>query len=197
MPTNWKQLKAIEQKNKESIIETIGYSTPDTSGIYAFTRTDENGFKFAYIGQSLYIVSRMAQHLVGYEQHIDLSLRKHGLYNREKNPNGWLPEVLMYCAPIELDGKERYFIKKYADDGWQLRNVTGGSQGVGKTDINERKPARGYRDGVKQGEKNVIKKIAHLFDLHLKAVPKSDKPSKTAIKALEKFYEIIQGETSE
>lgn len=192
---NYIRAKAIEQKNKERIIEAIGYSTPDTSGIYAFTRTDENGFKFAYIGQSLYIVSRMAQHLAGYEQHIDLSLRKHGLYDSEKNPKGWLPEVIMYCAPMEMNRKERYFIKKYADDGWQLRNVTGGSQGVGKTDINERKPSRGYRDGVKQGERNVIKKIAHLFNLHLKAVCKADKPSKNAIKALDKFNQILQGET--
>lgn len=62
---------------------------------------------------------------------------------------------------------------------------------TGKTDINERKPARSYRDGVKQGERNVIKKVAHLFDKHLKAVYKADKPSKNAEKAMAKFNEII------
>ncbi len=68
---------------------------------------------------------------------------------------------------------------------------------IGKTDINERKPARGYHDGVAQGRKAVIREIAHLFDLHLKAACKSDKPSKNAEKALDKFYQIIQGDTEQ
>lgn len=37
-------------------------------------RTDENGFRYAYIGQAVHILTRLAQHLVGY-QHIDLSLK--------------------------------------------------------------------------------------------------------------------------
>lgn len=96
----------------------------------------------------------------------------------------------------ELNAKEREFIQRYADAGFQMRNVTSGGQDSGKTDINERKPSRGYRDGVKQGERNVIKKIAHLFDLHLTAVTKQTTPNKTQQKALDKFYEIIQGETN-
>lgn len=49
----------------------------------------------------------------------------------------------------------------------------------------------------RRGEKNVINEIAHLFDLHLKAVPKAEKPSKNAEKALTKFYQIIQGENKQ
>ena len=41
---------------------------------------DEEGIKYAYIGQAKHILTRLAQHLTGY-QHIDLSIRKHGLYS--------------------------------------------------------------------------------------------------------------------
>ena len=55
-------------------------------GQFIILRTDENGFKFAYIGQARKsILQRLASHLVGFNQHIDLSLRKHKLYS-EDNP---------------------------------------------------------------------------------------------------------------
>ncbi len=50
MPTNWKQLKAIEAKNKKRILE-ICPSANDESGIYVFLRY-EGEFKYAYIGQT-------------------------------------------------------------------------------------------------------------------------------------------------
>lgn len=190
MPTNWKQLKAIEQRNKERIL-AVNSAVHDVSGIYILTRY-ENGFKYAYIGQAKKILTRLIQHLSGYDQHIDRSLKKHGLVS-EDNPTGWYIDVKEYDES-ELDAKERELIKAYAGLGFQLRNVTSGGQDGGKTDINERKPARGYRDGVEQGRKNAIKEIKHLFDLHLKAVPKTDKPNKNAMKALDKFYNMIQGE---
>lgn len=196
MPTNWKQLKAIEQKNKKRIRYALGHDEKDDSGIYAFLRADEKGIRYAYIGkaQKQGVITRLAQHLSGYRQHIDLSIRKHGLYESLHNPYGWLVKVLEHCKPSECDEREQYYIRFYANDGWQLRNTESGGT-LGKTDINERKPARGYRDGVKQGEKSVIKKIKHLFDLHLKVVYKADKPSKNAEKAMTKFNEMIQGET--
>ena len=61
----------------------------DHGGIYFLTR-EEDGFKYAYIGQSKEsagILTRLCQHLVGYSQWIDLSLKKHKLYN-EDNPTG-------------------------------------------------------------------------------------------------------------
>lgn len=195
MPTNWKQLKAIEQKNKERIL-TVCPPARDLSGIYCFYRVGEDGLKYAYIGKSVTVLTRLASHLQGYEQHIDKSIRSHGLYSESDNPHGYKVTILVYCAASQLDAWERYYIKQWADEGYQLRNVESGGT-TGKTDINERKPSRGYRDGVKQGERNVIKQITHLFDLHLKAIYKADKPSKNAIKALDKFNALIQGESYE
>lgn len=189
---NYIRAKAIEQKNKERIIEQAP-NIEDRTGIYVLTR-EEDGIRYGYVGkaQKQGVVSRLAQHLSGYEQWIDRSIKKHGLWS-EDNPNGWFIQTYKYCDPSECDELEREYIRIYANWGFQLRNVESGGT-TGKTDINERKPARGYRDGVKQGEKNVIKKIAHLFDKHLKAVTINPTPNKTQQKALDKFYEIIQGE---
>lgn len=192
---NYVRAKAIEQKNKERILECGDFK--DENGIYVFTRIDENGVKYAYVGkaQSQGVLTRMAQHLSGYKQCIDLSIRKHGLWSND-NTTGWLPSVEHYCKPQDCDAFERQSIIEWAQAGYQLRNVESGGTS-GKTDINERKPSRGYRDGVKQGKRNVIKQIAHLFDLHLKAVTKADKPSKNAIKALDTFNSLLQGERYE
>lgn len=192
---NYIRAKAIEQKNKERILQLCP-DMQDRAGIYKFFRINEDGEKECYIGkaQKQGMLTRCAQHLAGYEQHIDLSLRKHGLYN-ENNPRGWRVMPMSYCdyAPEMCDDLERESIGYAIIHGSKVLNVESGGT-TGKTDINERKPSRGYRDGVKQGERNVIKKIAHLFDLHLKAVYKAEKPSKNAEKAMQKFNDIIQGE---
>lgn len=189
---NYIRAKAIEQRNKERIL-AVCPSVTENSGCYVLSRNDENQFRYAYIGQAKHLLTRLAQHLSGYQQHIDRSIKKHGLFDENKNPHGWQMTTIE-CAESELNERERKLIREVADKGFQLLNVTSGGQDGGKTDINERKPARGYQDGVKQGEKNVIRKIAHLFDLHLKAVTKADKPSKNAIKALDKFNSLIQGD---
>ena len=72
MPTNWKHIKAIEAKNKQQIQELCPMMH-DVSGIYILTRY-ESGFKYAYVGQAKHLLTRLAQHLSGY-QHIDLSLK--------------------------------------------------------------------------------------------------------------------------
>ncbi|MCH5165635.1 MAG: GIY-YIG nuclease family protein [Clostridiales bacterium] len=185
--TNYLRAKAIEQRNKERIL-AVNCAVRDASGIYILTRY-ENGFKYAYVGQAKKMLTRLAQHLSGYDQHIDRSLKRHGLVS-DNNPTGW-HILFQECDEGDLNTKERELIQMCADEGFQLRNVTSGGQDSGKTDINERKPSRGYREGVKQGEKNVKKQIAHLFDLHLKAVTKVEKPSKNAMKALDRFYSLI------
>lgn len=189
MPTNWKQLKAIEQKNKERILELCP-NARDSSGIYCFYRVGEDGLKYAYVGKSVTVLSRLAAHLSGYKQHIDKSIRAHGFYNELNNTYGYKISVLVYCNTAKLDEWERFYIKQWAYEGYQMRNVESGGTS-GKTDINERKPARGYRDGVAQGRNNVIREIRHLFDLHLKPVYKADKPSKNAEKAMGKFMDMI------
>lgn len=181
---NYKQVKAIEQKNKQRLLK-VNPKLNERSGIYFLLRTDEEGFKFGYIGQAKHILTRLAQHLVGY-QHIDLSLKKHGLYHEIDNPYGWTVNFLN-CSENELDEKEQLYIKQYALAGYQLRNKTSGSQGEGKRQIDEYRPAKGYRDGLAQGRKNASKEIAHLFEKHLDYKPKSDPPTKNQQKAMEKF----------
>ena len=183
---NFAQVKAIEAKNKKRFLD-VNADLNDQSGIYFLTR-EENGFKYAYIGQAKHILSRLAQHLVGY-QHIDLSLKKHGLYS-EDNPTGWRVGAKNYPLS-ELDEMEQFFILKYAQYGYQLRNKTAGGQGEGKSQIDDYKPAKGYRDGIKQGYKNASKEVANLFDKHLDYKPKSDKPNKNQEKAMEKFEAFL------
>lgn len=188
MAYNWKQVKAIESVNKKKFLE-LNNELNNDSGIYILTRIDENGFKYAYIGQAKHILTRLAQHMVGY-QHIDLSLKNHGLYS-DKNEYGW--NVIHYnFSEEELDDKEQYYIKEYADNGFQLRNKTSGSQGKGKTKINEFKPSKGYQDGLKQGYKNASKEIANLFDKHLDYLKKSDKPNKNQDRAIEKLEQFLE-----
>lgn len=185
---NIKRAKAIEQANKKIILE-VNPKVDNESGIYFLTREDEDGFKYAYIGQAKHILTRLAQHLVGY-QHIDLSLKKHKLYSSD-NPYGWKVNFLHF--PIsQLDEKEQYYIKEYALNGYQMRNKTSGSQGVGKSQIDDYKPHKGYRDGLEQGRKNLAKELSHIIDKHLVVSIRPDKQhNKFSIKAFEKFNELL------
>ena len=128
----YQQIKAIEAKNKQRIL-SVNPSITEESGIYILTR-EEGGFKFGYVGQAKHLLTRLAQHLSGY-QHIDLSIKKHGLYN-EQNPTGWKIEFV-YCAQEDLDKTEQYYIYDYALAGYQMRNKTAGGQGEGKFGIAE------------------------------------------------------------
>ena len=75
MNEHFKKAKAIEKKNKEKWL-ALNPALNEKSGIYLLTRRDANGIKYAYVGQAKHILTRLAQHLVGY-QHIDLSLKKY------------------------------------------------------------------------------------------------------------------------
>lgn len=190
MGTNWRQLKAIEAKNKQRIL-AVCPDVNDESGIYILTRHD-SGFKYAYVGQAKHLLTRLAQHLSGY-QHIDLSIKKHGLYS-DTNPTGRKIEYAN-CPEEQLDNNERLLISDYANRGYQLRNKTAGGQDSGKFGIADNRPAKGYHDGLQQGYENARKEIKHLFDLHLTATIKANKPNKTQEKALQKFYYFINGGT--
>ena len=184
---NYKQRIAVENNYKKKLLQ-IDPTLSDTSGIYFFTREDSNGFKYAYIGQAKHILSRLAEHFTGY-QHIDLSIKKHGIYS-DDNPEGWRINYIEY-PKTELDKMEQYYIKQYADNGYQLRNKTSGGQGVGKKQIADSRPIKGYRDGLIQGRKNASREIARLFEKHLNYSKKSDKPNKNQDKALAKFEEFL------
>ena len=188
---NIAKAKAIEAKNKKKWL-ALNPDLDDKSGIYFLTRTDENGFRYAYIGQAVHILTRLAQHLVGY-QHIDLSLKKHGLYS-DDNPFGWRVGFLHFPAS-ELDEQEQHYIRAYADYGYQLRNKTSGSQGEGKAKIDDYRPAKGYYDGIKQGKKSLAKELSHIAEKHLEIRLKPEKQgNKVSEKQYEKFMNLLHGE---
>ncbi len=188
---NIAKAKAIEAKNKKKWL-ALNPDLDDKSGIYFLTRTDENGFRYAYIGQAVHILTRLAQHLVGY-QHIDLSLKKHGLYS-DDNPFGWRVGFLHFPAS-ELDEQEQRYIKAYADYGYQLRNKTSGSQGEGKAKIDDYRPAKGYYDGIKQGKKSLAKELSHIAEKHLEIRLKPEKANNSVSqKQYEKFMDLLHGE---
>lgn len=187
---NYEQFKSIREKkkeNEEKILEVCP-NCPNTSGIYFLLR-EENGFKFGYIGKAKHLLDRLGSHLSGRNQHIDRSLLKHGLWS-EENPTGYKVHFLE-MEECNLDFAEQFYIKKYANAGYQLRNVESGGN-LGKTDIGERKSARGYYDGLEQGYKNAQKEIAHLFDLHLDYTTKKQPPTKLQEKALAKFKNFLE-----
>lgn len=187
---NITKAKAIEQKNKKRLL-AVNPNLDEKSGIYFLTRVDENDIKFSYVGQARNLISRMCQHMVGY-QHIDLSIKRHGLYSSE-NPYGWNINFMHF--PIsELDEKERYYITLYAKNGYQSRNKdTGG--GAGKQELGERKQPRGYHDGILQGKKTLAKDLKSIIDKHLTVNLKPEKQgNKVSQKQLEKFNELLKEE---
>ena len=69
---NYRQVFARKQAAQERI-KKVCPKADTRKGIYAFHRIDEQGFKFAYIGQSGSkdgLIGRLAEHLTGYH-HID------------------------------------------------------------------------------------------------------------------------------
>lgn len=191
MNENLRKAKAIEAKNKKRLL-VLNPNLDEGSGIYFLVRKDENGIKYAYIGQAKHLLTRLAQHLSGY-QHIDLSLKKHGLYSSE-NIYGWKIGFLHFQIS-ELDFMEKKFIQMYSNNGYQLRNKTAGGQGEGKTQIDDYRPAKGYRDGIAQGRKNLAKELTNIIDKHLCISLKEEKKNnKVSIKAFEKFNDLLYGD---
>ena len=187
-----RQAKAIESENRKRLLK-INPKLNDKSGIYFLLREDENGFKFAYIGQAKSVLQRLCSHMTGYQQHIDLSIRKHKLYS-EDNPYGWRVEFLNF-PESQLDEKEKYYIKLYADNGYQLRNVSIGGQGENRDSgsIGERKAPKGYLQGVQQGRKNMARDLSHIIDKHLVVAIKADKQgNKVSERQFEKFKELLK-----
>ena len=192
---NIAQIKAIEKKNRERLLK-MNPNLNDRSGIYFLTRTDENDISYFYIGQAVNIIQRMCGHLTGY-QHIDLSIKKRGFFS-EENPYGWKLNFINY-PKSDLDKMEQYWILEYIKKGYQCRyNKTAGGQGEGKEKINEFKPSRGYRDGLKQGEKNLARELSSIAEKHLKIEIREDKKNnKTSQRQYEKFMDLLKVGDSE
>lgn len=183
---NYAQIKAIEKKNKERILRVCPQAS-ESSGIYILTRV-ENNIKYGYVGQAQHILTRLAQHLSGY-QHIDLSIKKHGFYNEGKL-NGYHIVIMNYNESV-LNEAERHWIEVYANRGFQMRNKTLGGQDEGKKglDVDHKQP-KGYYDGLKQGYLNARREISKLFKTYLIAqINGTDGVRKQ--NALNKFNEFI------
>ena len=188
MKSNIQKVKAIESQNKRKIL-SVNQNVDESRGIYFLTRADEHGIQYAYIGQAKHLLTRLAQHLSGY-QHIDLSLKKHGMFS-EGNVYGWKINFLHYPED-ELDEHEQFWIKRYAKNGYQLRNKTAGGQGEGKKQISEYRPAKGYYDGITQGKKTLARELSHIMEKHLTVELKPEKRgNKVSEKQLEKFNRLL------
>ena len=191
MTVNYRQLYAKHNRQREQLL-AINPKLNDRPGIYFLLRTDEAGFKFGYIGQSRTVLTRLISHLNGYQQHIDLSLRKHKLWSK-KNPYGWRVEFIN-CPIDKLDDLEKKYIKKYADAGYQLRNSSLGGQGSNRAsgEISERKPPKGYKQGVRQGKKQLARSLKDIIDKHLDVQLKPEKKNnKVSQKQEQKFWEML------
>lgn len=183
---NIRQIKAIEKANRERLLK-VNPDLTDESGIYFLTRVQPEG----YIGQARHICQRLCQHLSGYDQYVDRSLKAHGLYS-ENNPYGYKVNFLPF-PESKLDEMEQYYIQKYLENGYRLKNKTAGSQGAGKVKIADFKPAKGYMDGLKQGRKNLAKELSHIIDTHLTVQLRDDKKNnKVSQRAFEKFKDLLE-----
>lgn len=187
MTNRMAQIKAIDKRNEKKLLKT-NPNLDDESGIYFLTRTDpETGIRFSYVGQALHIKQRMLGHLRGY-QHIDLSIRKHGLYSEDR-PGGWKINFKHY-PPNKLNDMERYYIILYAKQGYQSRNKdTGG--GKGKTGLGGRKPPRTYSEGKLEGKRQLAIEICKLMENYLDISIREGTEGRGATQAVEKFFNLI------
>ena len=188
---NFKKLYAKHKKQREQLL-AVNPNLNDDPGIYFLLRRSEADIKFAYIGQSRAVLTRLISHLNGYEQHIDLSLKRHKLWS-EDNPYGWRVEFLN-CPVEQLDALETYYIKQYADAGYQLRNSSLGGQGANRAsgEIGERKQPKTYTQGKIEGKKQLARDLSHIIDTHLEVkIREEKKHNKISINAYEKFKELI------
>lgn len=164
----------MKLKNAKERIHKINNNLKATSGIYLFWRTDENGKHYAYIGQSVNVFKRCAEHLLGY-QAIDLSIKKHGLFDPIKNKHGWYVKALVYCDNKYLDEYEKKYIRIYSSKpNVELKNITSGGQDAGRTNINEARPSKKYFDGVEYGYKKAIETVKEFFEKYLTFAPKQE-----------------------
>lgn len=173
---------------------------PDTSGIYILTRFDEHNFRYGYVGQSKHILTRLAQHSVGFTQHIDRSLKSHKVWSKD-NPYGWQVKWVV-CPESDLDRLEKETTLNYANLGYQMRNKTTGSQGNDKSGIADNQGGLGYRKGVQYGYEKCRKEITEYFDKYLTptikdtCVKKNGEHTEMAKKKYNEFLEFLKGENN-
>lgn len=186
----YNQVKAIQLKWEKKLKELF----PEINhlpGIYVYYRQDGEYTKW-YVGQAKDIIERTVSHLMGYSQHIDLSLKKRGFFVDGK-PDGW--SFYFYnCALENLDEEEKATVRKMSEKPFSVSyNVTLGGQGEGKEDLNStnRKSGKSYYDGVAYGEQKAKKYVKEMFDKYLDYSIK-DKPNKIKERKLEEFENYLK-----
>lgn len=190
MAQNYRKIFAIKSA-RENKIKDVCPDITNASGIYVFYRVDENGIKRAYAGQAVSLLERCASHLGEYD-HLALSLKTHG-FCKDGNPYGW-KIIFKECGKDELDAREIETIRQFADNGFQMYNVSLGAQGTNRLSgqLSSRKPSKGYRDGIQQGKKSLAKELSHIIEKHLIVDIKPEKKNnKVSMNALEKFNELL------
>lgn len=178
-----------ERKKAYMILKKHNPKLTNKSGIYFIIRFDR-GFKFCYIGQAKHILDRLVSHYLGYESHIDKSLKKHKLVSNN-NPTGWQINCLEF-PESSLDAMEQHYILKYANAGYQMYNILSGGQDNTKFGLKENENHKGYYTGVKNGFEKARKYVAKLFDKQLTF--HMVKHGKLGEKAEEKFKLFLKGE---
>jgi hypothetical protein len=181
-----------KQEEAERLLFAVCPKADHRSGIYFYLREDTDG-KYGYIGKATDLVSRNVAHIIGYQQHIDISIKKRGFYSKD-NPSGWRLNVLYYPKE-DLDRWERHWIALYRDSDYKLYNVESGGTD-GKEIIGERKPPKTYRDGLVQGRKSLARELKHIIDTHLEIKLRKE-DNKISQKALAKFWELLESEEKE
>ena len=162
------------------------------SGIYLWSRYDENGVYCWYIGKAKNLLQRTAQHIMGGKSHLDKSIKKHGFRGGKEEACGWDLDIIKYCREDELDKLERFWIKH-----WQIRyngkmyNVESGGT-TGKTIIGERKQRRDVKWKA-EAKKKVLADYREYFDLQPKenAYNKNTKESKAKPKQLKEAFDNL------
>ena len=188
MSVNYRKIYAMKAE-REKRIKSICPDIPYSSGIYAFYRTDEAGIRRAYVGQAVNLCERCASHLAEYD-HIALSLKKHGFYS-EDNPYGW-KLAFKTCPKSDLDEREVATIKSFADDGFQMYNITAGSQSAGKLVTGQYKPPKTYRQGIQAGKLSLARELSSIVEKYLKIELKDEcKGKKVPERQFEKFKELM------
>ena len=96
------------------------------------------------------------------------------------------------CPKNELNEREGATIKQFADAGFQMYNVTAGSQGAGKKVTGDYKPPKTYRQGIQAGKKTLARELSSIISKHLTVRIKEEKQgNKVSEKQLEKFNRLL------
>lgn len=162
------------------------------SGIYLWERWDKNGKYCWYVGKAKNIIWRTAQHIIDGKSHLDLSIKDHKFYDKDKNTSGWQFRILLTCPESELDYNEQLYIKNFQElyPDSRMYNIESGGT-TGKTIIGERKQRRDVKWKA-EAKTKVITDYREYFDLQPKenAYKKNTQELKAEPKKLyEEFYD--------